>query len=357
VAGIAAGLACGAKLLAVLTVAAPLFLALGLAPGTPAQRARRLLPFSLGAALPLAPWLLRNLWITGNPVYPFLPGLFASAGDATLQAQRADAQGALRFLSDPLRVATLGALGPRDGSVGPLYLLLAPLAVWCGVHTRGLARLLLVGSAAGVLGWAMTPPTARYLTPVLVPLAVLAGAGIASLLDATRGRARIALSTTAAVVCVWSMLAGVDRESVARAAVTLGRDRPDAALVRWASYWPAVEAVNLLPASSRVLLVGESRTLYFEREVLFEDPFRTPLLAEIAEHAGSADAIAAELRERGVTHVLLNGTEALRIASMNGREEYFGGLPAEARARLDEFLRGHLKRIWNEGTLELFALS
>jgi hypothetical protein len=256
-----------------------------------------------------------------------------------------------------LRVLTLGALGPLDGSVGPLYLLLLPLAVWCGLRSRGLGRTLLCASALGVLGWSAGPPTARYLTPVLVPLAVLAGTGIAYVLEIAQGRARVAAATAAAIVCAWSMLQGVDRENLVRAGSALGRDSRDAALLKWASYWPAVSVVNELPPESRVLLVAESRSLYFDRDVLVEDPFRRPLLCELAERTDSADALAAELREQGVTHVLINGIESRRIASLNGRAEYFGGLSSAARARLDEFLGHHLIRVWSQGELELFALS
>jgi hypothetical protein len=355
-AGAAAGLAAGAKLLALLTVCVPLFVVLAWAQGTARQRVRRLFAWSIGAACPLVPWLWRNVELTGNPVYPFLPSLFTRGSGAATGVGHLGSQGALQFMSDPLRVLTLGALGPLDGSVGPLYLLLAPLAVWCGLRSRGLGRTLLCASALGVLGWSAGPPTARYLTPVLFPLAALAGTGVAHVLELSRGRARVA-ATAVAIVCAWSMLQGVDRESLVRAGTALGRDSRDAALLRWASYWPAVSVVNELPLESRVLLVAESRTLYFDRDVLFEDPFRRPLLCELAERTASADALAAELRQRGVTHVLFNGIEGRRIAALNGRAEYFDGLSSAARARLDEFLGHRLKRVWSQGELELFALS
>lgn len=356
-AGAAAGLAAGAKLLALLTVCLPLFVVLALARGTARQRARRLLAWSCGAACPLVPWLWRNLQLTGNPVYPFLSSLFPPGGGAAASVSHVDTQGALHFMSDPLRILTLGALGPKDGSVGPLYLLLTPLAVWCGWRSRGLGRTLLFASALGVLAWAAGPPTARYLAPVLFPLAVLAGTGIAYVLEFASGRARVAVATAAAIVCTWSMLQGVDRENLVRAGSALGRDSRDAALLKWASYWPAVSVVNELPPESRVLLVAESRTLYFDRDVLFEDPFRWPLLCELAERTASADALAAELREQGVTHVLYNRIESRRIAALNGRAEYFGGLSSAARARLDEFLGHRLTRVWSQGELELFAFT
>lgn len=357
VAGVLSGLAAGAKLLAALTVCIPLLVALMLAPGTWRLRLQRLVAWSLGAAVPVLPWLARNFWVTGNPVHPFLPTIFARGADVAAQAQRVDSEAAFRFLADPLRVVTLGALGPQDGSVGPLYLLLLPVIIWFGLRSRGLARLALVGAGVGVLGWAMGPANARYVLPVLPPLAVLGGAGIARLLESTAGRMRTAIASAIAVICLWSMFLGVDREMLVRVGAALGRERPDAALARWATYWAAVPVVNGLPPSSRVLLVAESRTLYFEREVLFEDPFRVPLICELAEHAGSAGEVAADLQRRGITHVLINRTEARRIASLNRREDYFGGIPADARARLDEFLSQHLKLVWSEGALELYALT
>jgi len=365
--GALVGLAVGCKYLAGFTVAVPVGVATLLARVPPGSmlRVRRALLVVLGAALALAPWLVRNALATGDPVYPFLPGAFTGplTAHGMVDAARVAAliPGTAWEHPTASQVATLTTFGPVGdaGAIGPWYLGLLPAAAWAAWRgRRSFAPVLAAAAAVAVAGWAVGPPTGRYLLPALAPIAALAGAALQRLLAAAGRPARRWLGAALAALAAWSALGGTTPLELSRLACTLGRGAADEVMARYASYWPAVRIVNdRLPADARVLLVGESRAMYLERDVAVDDPFVTPLLVVLAEASTGAPAIAAELRRQGITHLLVNRQEAARIAALNGRAEYLAPLSPAARARLDGFLARCLEPVAGAGAVEVLALG
>ena len=90
---------------------------------------------------------------------------------------------------------------------------------------------------------------------------------------------------------------------------------------------------------------------------MVEDPFVTPLIVSLAQSSTSAEAMAAELRRQGITHVLFNRIEAQRIAALNQRSDYFSPLSPAARARLDELLERCMQPVATAGPVEVLALG
>lgn len=95
--------------------------------------------------------------------------------------------------------------------------------------------------------------------------------------------------------------------------------------------------------------------MYLDRDLMVEDPFRTPLLAELANAAADAEGLAAELQRRGVTHLLFNQHEAARMARIAGRDDYFAALSAGGRQRMMELRRDHLETVFRDGPVEIMC--
>jgi hypothetical protein len=366
-AGVLVGLAVGCKYLAGVTAAVPVGIAALLvrAPRGGLEAVRRGALVAAGATVAFAPWLVRNAILTGDPVYPFLSGLFAAPlaahGMADVARVAALIPGSGWEHPTAAQVATLTTFAPVGdaGAIGPAYLALLPVAAWAAWRgRRGLGGALAATACAAVAGWAAGPPTGRYLLPALAPLAALAGAGAQRVLLAAPRPARRWLAGALAAVAVWSALGGTTPLELDRLACTLGRGSADEVMARYASYWPAVRVVNeRLPAGARVLLVGESRAMYLDRAVVLDDPFVTPLLATLAETQPSAEAVAAELGRRGVTHLLLNRREAARIAELNGRTEYLAPLSPGGRERVATFFDRCLAPVASAGGVEVLAVT
>ncbi len=359
------GVAAGCKVLAIATVAIPVALAVALARlGAGVRlRLRAALLLTGGAVVAFGPWMVRDAILTGDPVYPFLARSTTSDGStaATGEAPRVASgiAGLAAGFREPARLASLGTFRPEGegGAVGPVYLALVPLAVWFGIRRRE-ARALLFAAALSVLGWGVGPPVGRYLLPALAFLAVLAASGWTALRGIWPTLAvRLGDALLAAALC-WGALAGTSQVELARLGCTLGRGSVDALMREWVSDWPAVQFVNReLPRNATLLLVAESRSMYVDRDVVVEDPFRTPLLVELANRTGSAAGIAARLRELGVTHVLVNEQEARRIAALDGRPAYFSQLSAAGGPALARFMSSCLRRLWSQGPVAVYALE
>jgi hypothetical protein len=366
-AGTTVGLAVGCKYLAGLTVAVPVGVATLLVrvPRGGLGPVRRSALVVAGAVAALAPWLARNVAATGDPVYPFLPELFASGiaahglTDVARVASMIPGTGWEHPTASQLATLTTFAPIGDAGAIGPFYLSLLPIAAWAAWRgRRTFAGVLAATAVAAVAGWAVGPPTGRYLLPALVPLAVLAGAGVQRCIAALSRPSRAWLAGLLAAVATWSALGGTTPFELARLACTLGRGSADEIMARYASYWPAVRIVNeRLPADARVLLVGESRVMYLDRDVAVDDPFMTPLLVTLAESLPSGAAVAAELAHQGVTHVLFNRRESARIAELNGRQEYLAPLSPAGRDRLGEFFSRCLTPVASAGAVEVLALG
>jgi hypothetical protein len=366
-AGVLVGFAVGCKYLAGVTVAVPVGIAALLVrvPRGGLGALRRGALVVTGATLAFAPWLARNAIVTGDPVYPFLSKVFAAPlaahGMADVARVAALIPGSGWEHPTAAQLATLTTFAPVGdaGAIGPAYLALLPVAAWAAWRgRRGLGGVLAATAVAAVAGWAAGPPTGRYLLPALVPLAALAGTGAQRALGVAPRPARRWLAGLLAAVVVWSALGGTTPLELSRLACTLGRGSADEIMARYASYWPAVRVVNeRLPDDARVLLVGESRAMYLDRDVVLDDPFVTPLLVTLAEAQPSAEAVAAELQRRGITHLLFNRHEAARIAELNGRAELLAPLSPGGRERVETLFDRCLAPVASAGAVEVLAVT
>lgn len=358
VAGALAGAAAGAKILAAATIGAPMaLLVLWLSEGAWHRRARALLVWSAGVAMALSPWLVRNLVTTGRPLYPFGPAALAATQAPAVLAGGKQV-GALTSPFGQLgQVLTLTTFAPEGdaGPLGPAFLVLLAPAAWSALRRRGtLAVALLAAGALGLVGWGIGPLWGRYAIPTLALLAPLAGGGWVRLRRGLAKGWRPCADGLLSVVLVWGLLGSVTPSQLERLACSLGVGSADELMRRHVSYWPAVAFVNQsLPASARVLMVAEARSMYLDRDLVMEDPFQTPLLAELANTTADTAALAGELRRRGITHILFNEHEAARMATMTGRSEYFAALSAGGRQRMMELRRDHLDVVFRDGPVEI----
>ncbi|MGV8038517.1 MAG: phospholipid carrier-dependent glycosyltransferase [Thermoanaerobaculaceae bacterium] len=361
-AGILAGAAAGAKILAGATIGLPVAaVAWWVLPERRAARLKRLACWSAGAVLAATPWMVRNTVAAGHPLYPFLASSFDGPLAAGEPAPRTGQQIAAVGLSPSLlgTAASLTTFAPASdaGPVGVALLLLGGPAAWLALR-RGprLARGLVLGVALGVAAWAAGGLWGRYGLPTLMLVASLGGFGWVRLRGALSRPLRLPADLLLGWVLVWGALGIWAPVQVARLACAVGVGDHDALMRRHASYWPAVRYVNeQLPADARILMVAEARGMWLERDLVVEDPYQTPRLVELANRSPGLDALEGELRRRGITHVLVNFHEQRRIAELNGRTDYLGGLTPKGRQHLEALLATRLAPVFSDGPVEILA--
>lgn len=361
-AGLLAGAAAGAKILAGATIGLPVAaVAWWVLPERRAARLKLLACWGAGAVLAMTPWMVRNTVAAGHPLYPFLASSFDGPLAAGEPAPRTGQQIAAVGLSPSLlgTAASLTTFAPASdaGPVGVALLLLGGPAAWLALR-RGprLARGLVLGVAIGVAAWAAGGLWGRYGLPTLMLVAALGGFGWVRLRGALSRPLRLPADLLLGWVLLWGALGIWAPVQAARLACAVGVGDHDALMRRHASYWPAVRYVNEeLPADARILMVAEARGMWLERDLVVEDPYQTPRLVELANRSQGLDALEGELRRHGITHVLVNFHEQRRIAELNGRTDYLGSLTPEGRQRLEVLLATRLAPVFSEGPVEILA--
>jgi 4-amino-4-deoxy-L-arabinose transferase-like glycosyltransferase len=365
--GLFCGLAMGVKYTSFLC---PLYLLLVLGIASirdqaPRPQALRAIGALAGVSLWVAaPWYARNLAWTGNPVYPFayrwLGASPSMAWDTWRAAWYARAGSGLGWdLAAWLKLPWTVTLGLRDmnfydGRIGPLFLLALPFTIAWGLRLFGRpgprprALVILIGfGLVQYLAWMAGAIGSRSLfqSRLLLSACVALCGPIVYVYDELRAldRPRFSLQNLIGMSVALVLAANVCTQSY-----QVLRRRPLPVLVGLESrrdylernlgaHYAAMELLNdRVSQEGRVLLLWEPRS-YYSHVPTEPDPIldRWPWL--VSRHDGDLDAIAAELRAQGYTHVLYHraGAELVRRANLDPLRE------ADWNA-LNRFLELHL---------------
>jgi hypothetical protein len=256
-AGVALGAAAATKIHVL--VLAPLFLLVAVL-GRKERRLRAAGALVAAAVLVAAPWYLRSLLLTGNPIYPILFGgkYWNAADKANFKElwKPYGVHGFWRFPFFPLEFLLAHGRYERGYSFGPAIFLLAPLGAVVGGRW---ARILACGSLVYLIVWwvAMYQIT-RYLIPVLPFLSVLAAFGGVWL-----GRRSHVAVASVAVVGAAALIAitGVFARQILPGA--LGTESPAHFVQRLTGTYDAFRYLDTrLPGQGRVMTIG-IRNLYW----------------------------------------------------------------------------------------------
>lgn len=140
---------------------------------------------SIGGFVAIAPWLARNALAAGNPVFPFASeslGLGHWTAEQAARYSRSHAFDGSSVDRFALLFSARGWLHAHWGATPWLALAAACIAL-VHVRTHKLAAMLTGGVACGLVAWLFfTHLQSRFLLPLIAPLAMLLGAGLAAVL-------------------------------------------------------------------------------------------------------------------------------------------------------------------------------
>lgn len=260
--------------------------------------------------LPLSGWLLSSLLFVGNPVHPFLSGVFPDLGwgpesQRALHRVMAILTGAGELSAR--EAARGGWLAWGDGSLG--HPLLLPLAITGFVLARSPARRPLAAAVVTGFGlWLATERNPRYLFPFTSILAAFGAVAVARLRDAGGRPWRAAAGVVAVVVVINPVIVALPL--LARDGVPLlaGRMSRDEFLARRFTTWDdARRWTNAhVPVRSTVVFAGEERRLWFTPRVRSGFTVHEPILWRWSHDAATADRMRIQARQAGVQAVLYN---------------------------------------------------
>jgi hypothetical protein len=299
------------------------------------------LVFSLAAAAAFVPWLVKNWAVNGSPTYPLLfPAGYMDAlrlwfynrPDLT---DRNPGWAALIFL----RATFLGIQGKisadgtgYDATLGPLLVcLLLGLAVGghrLAAQIRREVWLLALFAAAGYAGWVVLnfvsafAVQARLFFAIFPALALLAVAGLAALASFDTPALRLSVIVNAVVAFVlalsaWETVAAFAAESPL-AYLTGAQDATSYREANLGWYAAAIDRVNALPPGSHVEFLWETRSL----ECRAADRCAPDVVIDrwwyLRRTLKTADAILADWKAQGFTHILIYDTGATFVETQPG---------------------------------------
>lgn len=317
----------------------------------PAGALKGLALFTLVSSVFVVPWLAKNWLYTGNPVFPFLAGIFGTGPLSDPQKLKDFASHASQLgpfdLGERLLIPWKVSMGQAGNSeyFGPLFLLLLPGAFLLGAPGAP-AGALWIFFLAAFGGWSVTSSMVRFLMPAYPAAGLL----MAAYLFSPGHRAlKMVLKTAGLAVCLtglyWSALVFYDQ----------GRWRPLAGAVDKEDYlahtqpaypysaYSAIKYVNEnLPPEAKVLFVGDERSFYMKREFLVSSVYDRCAAVEYAAAAKDGEDLYARLRADGFTHILLNTAEAIRL----GRDYRMFYWDARARRVFYDFWDYHAREVF-----------
>lgn len=281
------------------------------------------------AIFPL-PWLLKNLFTIGNPVFPFL---YRSVG-GSVGWTAATADGYFRVLTEYSGRSNVlidlvsgfwhpagsgAARGGFDvlGDFGwPVILFGAPLAVVLR-SDRDDIKFLSAYALAHFIGWYASKPVLRFLIGVFPVGVVLASTAIQSLFS----RGRQTKVVTAILFAPWIVsnifMFGLVAGELRLFSVPFGRFERTEFLRQRLAFYPTFEALNAgLPPGERVLVIGEQRTYHLAVPFVSSNLFAPSPIADFCNGAPETAKVAEQLRGMSVSTIVMNEAEIQRLGGL-----------------------------------------
>ncbi|HEY69312.1 MAG TPA: hypothetical protein G4O08_01885 [Anaerolineae bacterium] len=326
------------------------------------------------AVLSVLPYLLKNLVLTGNPVYPFfLDGKFWDSARAYWYSRGGTGLTLLQLLISPWEATIFGLEGgvvvghaPYSATVGPALLALMPLLALRfrqrNQETRRLLRALLLLCGIAFIVWIVQCASSlllvqtRLLFPILPLAAILAGVGFDSLSEKGRWTRLVHLifGTLIGVMLALNAFEGIIHAVEASPVrVLLGLDTEAEYLASHLGEHAYVMAdVNQLPEGARIRFLWEPRSYYCAGHVICEPDALLDRWWHDHQQLANPGEIAESWRAEGVTHVLI-----FHAGSQAVRAEGFDPLNEDAWDALDEFMEAHLVKLTlRDGGYAIYAL-
>ena len=271
------------------------------------------------------PWYLKNLILTGNPVYPLAYNIFGgrgwSAANAAFYASKAADKGLgatpLSFLLSPWNATFRWNLFESfNPGIFPLYaapfLIISPLLLKTRQRRETWLTLLCFAGVYYIM-WFWGYQSNRFL----IPFYGLAALIIARLFIELKAQDKWVARVFAAglFICIlygvlWSVRWILTEARPHPLPAFLGAQTREDYLEAALDYYPAIRAVNAdIPAEQTILCIGEHRAYYFKPRLIISDWFDTPAILDLIRKTRSNAEIFEILQKQNCRHIFFNKGE------------------------------------------------
>lgn len=272
------------------------------------------------AMAPVVPWLVRAWLLTGDPVYPFLSGIFPTR-DWSPAAEAAFCDVNRYYIWASSASLSLVARRVMRGVALAIVIVIGAALTWCTWNKRSHA-VVVVGAFWAMASVISTGLYIRYALPLMGMVWVCLFALIAPVLNRWQAaRVLVALMVALGTFCC---LRGDQPKLVDALRVATGHMSRDAYLDRYIPLMPVARAANrVVPAGGKVLLQGGIGSYYFDEYGFSGGAYRQQCV-----HLDSWDVFRADVARSGIRFLVADTGPRLRFP---GPPDY---LPARNEAAL-----------------------
>jgi len=236
---------------------------------------RRLCIYLAVAAVVCLPWYVRNLFFYGNPVYPYLAGVFGQATVSGVSGSPNEffgagvASGLVKLVASLWRATFDGAsfkMGAING-FGPVFVMFIPgVLLFKGIE-REIKYLLLI-SLGLYLVLISLDANIRYTAPILPAMAVLAAYPAGRLMRSDEARERMLGLAMVVVFAFGALLANTSRDTVEHfPGANKAAEEKYYSEGPWSGYLASYDAWNWinseLPADAVIYQLWDDASVYF----------------------------------------------------------------------------------------------
>ncbi len=284
---------------------------------------RRLALFGLAVTVFVAPYLIKNYLITGNPVYPVMYNVFDGRwlcqGQVSRMLEYVASHGMghdwRHMVALPWNITIFGNTGFAnfDTVITPLWLIFLPAFIFIRPKPS-FVKWAALACTLYFLSWAASTHITRYMMPIFPLLSFLCAFTI---IDLARKAASLSdafskgFKVVAVLICglVWFSFSYFYPPKVPAefGPVVWGSQTRDEFLaIKVPNYRVFKYISEELPPDARLMFFWDNRGFFCNKSKVGDSVIEAPMMIELAHKAGSADAFHSLLKEMGVTHVLFN---------------------------------------------------
>ncbi|MFQ5586126.1 MAG: ArnT family glycosyltransferase [Thermodesulfobacteriota bacterium] len=362
---VATGLALGAKysalvVLFIMCVSAVYLYSRGT--GDQGGAVKRGLLYLAVALLVFSPWLIKNIALTGNPLYPLAQGLFQarlgggegfhiSALPPLLMRKLLYGEDIWYILLIPLRIFWEGQDGSHryfDGLMNPFYLIFIPLAFFGG-RRRELGMLAFFSCFFFLIALFTVDIVTRYLLPIIPVIIIFTVIGFSNLMGMRRVRYLALLFMTGLFVFNGWYIVNLYQRYRPMGYIS-GSETREEYLTRRLPDYAAIQFGNAhLPDDARVMLIfaGE-RGYYWEREYFYGSRGGGYFIRAVRRSADER-GLKGWFKEMGATHLFMRDDLLIRFAGDN--------LDRKGLTVFERFYRGELRRLYMQNSYSLYEIK
>jgi len=316
---------------------------------------KELFIFSLAALLPILPWLIKNFIFVGNPVYPFLYGIFGGENWDNFNTQRFTREmshygpghtGILRYLVLPFFITCDWQTG--DIPIGPLLLFYLPFLFFIK-NVDKTVKYLLVFCGAYFFFWVITSMVIRFLFPAIALLCVVSGYIVKEIRKSLFFEIPIFI---ALILNIYTLYTAIGQHPD----FYLGnKTREEKLLLAQPvkDYYQVIKFINeRLPNTSKVLFIGEPRRYYCQKEILTSTELDTAIISKLVKESKDTKELLRRLRNLKITHILYHRDN---IGWLKRQFNYFNWENKDQELLYESFLTS-LSLIYGAGDVYLYKI-